>query len=103
MQARGLRVTFPYPSTSAEPPTIALELRATALPPYIAASWDAEPALSEDEKAKMDAAVTAALGGADASGAKGDVEMDGAGGAEAGGSTGNVDAVELVGRVLAAL
>lgn len=86
LHARCLRIAFPFPSEVAEPPTVGLELRPSPSPPYVAASWDAQPPLGDHERGKMDAAVKAALEGGD----------DAEGGA-------GVDAVDIVARVLATL
>jgi hypothetical protein len=66
LQARSMRVVFPFPSTAAEPPTVTLELRPATELPYVVASWEAEPALGPEESAKMDAAAKTGLEGADA-------------------------------------
>ncbi|CAK9784184.1 hypothetical protein CC85DRAFT_298844 [Cutaneotrichosporon oleaginosum] len=83
LHAHSMRAAFPFPSSAAEPPTVTLELRPAPAHPYVAVSWDAEPALGPEESAKMNsAAAVAAPGGA------GDV---------------CADAVQILVRVLAAL
>ncbi|BEI94093.1 uncharacterized protein CcaverHIS019_0605520 [Cutaneotrichosporon cavernicola] len=77
LHVRSVCVTYPFPSPVAEPPTVTLELRPTHELPYITACWNAEPTLSPEDSAKMDAATKTGLE--------------------------DVDAVQILARILAAL